>query len=144
MEKYFRRSSKIWSATASWKTNKTKTKKSSYWRLDDENEDDGDDDDTVWMMTTMMKTIGTLRSNDADDNENVKKTIGLIGKKLLRRCTTLFCTFLSRFCTTTTWKCLISRFMEKVNKQRQNFISLSEVGYGPLQEGSSTIDKVSG
>ena len=28
------------------KQNKTKTKKSSYWRLDDENEDDGDDDDT--------------------------------------------------------------------------------------------------
>ena len=52
---------------------KTKTKKNSYWRLDDENEDDGDDDDTVWMMTTMMMTIGTLRSNDADDNENVKK-----------------------------------------------------------------------
>ena len=73
MEKYSRRSSKIWSATASWKTNKTKTKKSSYWRLDDENEDDGDDDDTVWMMTTMMMTIGSLRSNDADDNENVKK-----------------------------------------------------------------------
>ena len=24
--------------------------------------------------------IGTLRSNDADDNENVKKTIGLISK----------------------------------------------------------------
>ena len=52
---------------------KTKTKKSSYWRLDDENEDDGDDDDTVWMMTTIMMTIGTLRSKDADDNENVKK-----------------------------------------------------------------------
>ena len=26
-------------------------------------------------------TLGTLRSNDADDNENVKKTIGLISKK---------------------------------------------------------------
>ena len=26
------------------------------------------------------RTIGTLRSNDADDNENVKKTIGLISK----------------------------------------------------------------
>ena len=24
--------------------------------------------------------LGTLRSNDADDNENVKKTIGLISK----------------------------------------------------------------
>ena len=46
---------------------------------------------------------------------------------------TLFCTFLSRFCTTTTWKCLISCFMEKVNKQRRNFISVSELKYGPLK-----------
>ena len=29
---------------------------------------------------TVVMTIGTLRSNDADDNENVKKTIGLINK----------------------------------------------------------------
>ena len=28
----------------------------------------------------MSLTLGTLRSNDADDNENVKKTIGLISK----------------------------------------------------------------
>ena len=27
-----------------------------------------------------LKTIGTLRSNDADGNENVTKTIGLISK----------------------------------------------------------------
>ena len=27
-----------------------------------------------------LAVIGTLRSNDADDNENVKKTIGLISK----------------------------------------------------------------
>ena len=40
--------------------------------------------------------------------------------------------FLCRFCTTTTWKCLISHFMENVNKQRENFISLSELVYGPL------------
>ena len=45
----------------------------------------------------------------------------------------LFFSFLSRFCTTTTWKCLISRFMEVVNKQRRNFISLSELEYGPLK-----------
>ena len=38
------------------------------------------------------------------------------------------------FLPTTTWKCLISRFTEKnVNKQRRNFISLSELGYGPLE-----------
>ena len=38
--------------------------------------------------------------------------------------------------------------MENVNKQRRNFISLSELGYGSLheiqlQEGSPTFDKVS-
>ena len=48
----------------------------------------------------------------------------------------VFCTFLYRFCTTTTWKCLISRFMENVNKLRRNFISLSELGYSPLEFNS--------
>ena len=28
----------------------------------------------------LIMLLGTLRSNDADDNENVKKTIGLISK----------------------------------------------------------------
>ena len=50
-----------------------------------------------------------------------------------RTCIALICSFLSRFCTTTTWKCLISRFMENVNKQRRNFISLSELEFGPLK-----------
>ena len=49
------------------------------------------------------------------------------------RASNFFCTFLSCFCTTTTWKCLLSCFMEDVNKQRRNFISLSELGYGPLK-----------
>ena len=47
-------------------------------------------------------------------------------------CASHFCTFLSRFCTTTTWKCLISRLMENINKQ-WNFISLSECRYGLLK-----------
>ena len=35
---------------------------------------------------------------------------------------TLFCTFLCRHCTATTWKCLISRFVEDVNTtQRLSF-----------------------
>ena len=41
--------------------------------------------------------IGTLRSNDADGNENVKKPIGLISKQQLCTCITLFCTFLCSF-----------------------------------------------
>ena len=42
-----------------------------------------------------------------------------------------FVQFFARFWTTTTWKCLISRFMEDENKQRRNLISLFLLGYGP-------------
>ena len=48
-------------------------------------------------------------------------------------CITLFCTFLCRFCATTTWKYLISCFMENVNRQWRNYISLSELEYGHLE-----------
>ena len=65
--------------------------------------------------------------------ERQKKTIGLISKTTTSHVYLCFWTFLSCFCTTTTWKCLIWRFMEDVNKQRRNFISLSELGYGPLK-----------
>ena len=34
----------------------------------------------VMMMMMMMMTIGTLRSNDADGKENVKKKKGFISK----------------------------------------------------------------
>ena len=47
-----------------------------------------------------------------------------------------FCIFLCCFCRLRREiiKCLISRFTEEnVNKQRRNFISLSELGYGPLE-----------
>ena len=61
--------------------------------------------------------IGTQRSNDA--------TVTATGtsKKQQQQL---------RTCTTTTWKCLISRFMEDLNKLRRNFIFLSELEYGPL------------
>ena len=61
-----------------------------------------------------------------DGNENVKK-------QQLCTCSTLLHISLL-FLQTTTWKCLIPRFTEKnVTKQRRNFISLSELGYGPLE-----------
>ena len=44
--------------------------------------------------------LGTLRSNDTDDSENVKKTIGLISKTTTSHVHHTFCTFLPRFCTT--------------------------------------------
>ena len=49
------------------------------------------------------------------------------------RASRFFVHFFARFCKTTTRKCLISRFMEDISKQRRNFISLFELGYGPLK-----------
>ena len=45
-------------------------------------------------------------------------------KKNFARASRFFCTFLCRRCTTTTWKCLISRFIEDRNTKQQ-FQSLS-------------------
>ena len=50
-----------------------------------------------------------------------------------------FCTSLCRHCTTTTWKCVISRYMENVNKRRQIFLSLSKLKCGPQEINSREI-----
>ena len=69
--------------------------------------------------------IGTLRCHNGEVN----------GNRLNRQnnnfctCVTLFSTFLYSHCTTRTGKCLISRFIEDVNKRRLNFLSLSEHGF---------------
>ena len=45
---------------------------------------------------------------------------------------------------TATWKCLISSFAVNLNKAQQNFTSLYEIGYGPLEfnMGLPTLHKV--
>ena len=55
------------------------------------------------------------------------------------RTSRFFVHFFARFCTTTTGKCLISRFTEDVNKQRRNFISLSVLAYGPKEFNSRRV-----
>ena len=47
-------------------------------------------------------------------------------KQQLCTCITLFCTFLCRRCTTTTWKCLISHsdVLSRTGKQNNNFLFL--------------------
>ena len=45
-----------------------------------------------------------------------------VGKTTTLHVHRTFYTFLCRFCTTTTWNCLISLFMENVKKRRRNFI----------------------
>ena len=84
--------------------------------------------------------IRSFSSDEGDSNENVKKAIRLQSKKK----TTLqvhhsFCTFLCRRCTTTTWKCVIFRFMEVVNKRRRIFLSVSKLEYSSQEINSREI-----
>ena len=76
--------------------------------------------------------------NDGDGNENVKTVIGLLSKttSLHTHPLRFFGTFLCRYFTITTWKCLISRFMEDVNKRRRNFLSLSKLECGSQEINS--------
>ena len=56
-----------------------------------------------------------------------------LAKQQLCTCITLFCTFLCRHCTTTTWKCLISRFVENVNTKQWLSFSFLQLRYNPLE-----------
>ena len=60
--------------------------------------------------------IGSLSRDEKDVNENGIKAIGLDWQNNDSARTSPFnyCTFLCRHCKTMTWKCLISRFVEKV------------------------------
>ena len=72
--------------------------------------------------------IGSLSNNDDDDggNKNGKENGFRLAKQQLCTCITLFCTFLCRRCTSTTWYCLISRFVSDVNtRQRLPFSFLN-------------------
>jgi len=73
----------------------------------------GQSDDWRTVTSMFRVTIGTLRSNDADGNENVKKTIGFTRYKQsnnFARASRLLVHFFAVFCATTTWNCLISRY----------------------------------
>ena len=71
-------------------------------------------------------TIGSLRNDDDDGNENGKKSNRFRqAKQQLCTCITLFCTFLCRRCTTTTWNCLISRFVEDGEQKTTTFFFFS-------------------
>ena len=89
--------------------------------------------DGLWNANAKLKNFWPLVSfRDEDSNEKVVKATGLISKTRTLHVHYAFwlCTFLCRHCMTTTWKCLISRFIEEVHKRQRNSISLSELGYG--------------
>ena len=54
----------------------------------------------------------------ATATRKVKKHRFILAKQQLLTCITLFSTFRCRHCTTTMWKCLISRFMEEDGNKR--------------------------
>ena len=60
----------------------------------------------------MKFILGTLRTNDGDDNENLKKQLVYKQNNNFASATRFFVHFFARFCTTTMWKYLISRFTE--------------------------------
>ena len=62
-----------------------------------------------------------------------------LAEQQLCTCITLFCTFLSRRCTATTWKCLISRFVEDGNIRRLLSFSFPELWYSPLEFNSKKV-----
>ena len=74
-----------------------------------------------------------LEKNKPPGGLNRGFTVGLISKTTILHVHHAFFTFLCRHCTTTTWKCLVSRWTEEVHKRRRNFLSLSELGYDSLE-----------
>ena len=84
-----------------------------------------------WLLISPLNTRIATRTS--------KKQWVEWAKQQLCTCSTLFCKFLCRHCTTTTWKCVISRFMEDVNKGRQSFFSLSEHGYSSQEFNSRRV-----
>ena len=66
----------------------------------------------------------------------------ILAKTHLCTCITLFCTFLSRRCTTTTWKCLISRFVGDGNTRQQLRFSFPELWCSPLEFNSKTFANI--
>ena len=50
-----------------------------------------------WWLTVSVVLLGTLRSNDAEGNENVKKAIGLISKTTSARASHCFAHFIPVF-----------------------------------------------
>ena len=69
----------------------------------------------------VQPVLGTLGCHDGEENENDKTAT-------LHMHLAFFYISL-RPCAITTGKCLISHFMEDVNKRRLNFLSLSELEY---------------
>ena len=74
--------------------------------------------------------------------EQQKSNRCIVRKHQLCTCIKLFCTFLCRHCTTTTFECLISRFVKEGNTRQQLYFSFPELWYSPLEFSSKKIANI--
>ena len=77
-------------------------------------------------ITCLMRNLST---DDGDVNENGKQATGLDWQNNNSARDHAFCTFLCRHCTTTTWKFLISRFVEDVSTRQRLSFSIPQLRY---------------
>ena len=76
--------------------------------------------------SSMRFHVMTTNVQREDGNENFNKTTGLISDTTTLHVHHAFnFAFLCHFCTTTTLRCLIFRFMDDGHKQRRNLFSFS-------------------
>ena len=68
--------------------------------------------DEIKVATIAINIIGSKQRRRRRQQERKKSNRFRLAKQQLCTCITLFWTFLCRRCTTTTWKCLISRCVE--------------------------------
>ena len=97
---------------------------------------------------TRMKGVRVQRARELKQRrrwrqrERQKSKRFRLTKQQLCTCITLFCTFLCRRCTTTTWKCLISRFVEDGNTGQQLSFSFVELWYSPSELNCQKIANI--
>ena len=85
--------------------------------------------DFIWGAAASVHRLGNTNPKQRRRRQRERNKSNRLAKQQLCTCTTLFCTFLCRYCTTTTWKCLISRFVEDVNTRQRLSSSFSELRY---------------
>ena len=93
---------------------------------------------TIGELASLLKSVGSFNNDECDGNESAKKAMGLLSKTTTARASHPFCTFLYRHCAATTWKCLISRFMEDVNNDDEFFFLFLNLSAFPKK---STLGK---
>ena len=91
----------------------------------------------AWHRGCNISELKQRRRRRQRERQKKKSNWFRLTKQRLCTCITLFCTFLSRRCTTTTWKCLISRFVEDGGNTRQRVsFSFPELWYSLLEFSS--------